>query len=202
MPHAPLLRRVNTQSPLVALTFDDGPHVDYTLPKLEVLRDYEASATFFLLGQLAARHPHIKAAIAGAGHELGSHSHTHARLTRLGMAGIRTELARARAAIGPHRHFRPPYGAFNQKVQEAAGGLGYPYLVLWNVDPRDWSGIGPSTIASRVLAEVAPGAIVVLHDLARPTVDALPGILAGLRSRGLSAVTLTQLLASGTVSVS
>ncbi|HAI20579.1 MAG TPA: hypothetical protein DCM14_01545, partial [Clostridiales bacterium UBA8153] len=73
----------------------------------------------FLLGQLAARHPHLKAAIAGAGHELGNHSHTHARLTRLAMSGIRTELSRARAAIGPHAHFRPPYGAFNRRVQEA-----------------------------------------------------------------------------------
>jgi peptidoglycan/xylan/chitin deacetylase (PgdA/CDA1 family) len=201
MPPAPILRRVNTQSRLVALTFDDGPHPDHTMPKLEILRQYEATATFFLLGQQAARHPHIKAAIAGGGHELGSHSHTHARLTSLGMTGIRTELSRARAAIGPHSHFRPPYGAFNQQVQRAAGEMGYPYLVLWNVDPRDWSGIGPSAIVAGVLAHVAPGAIVVLHDLARPTVDALPGILAGLRARDISAVTLSQLLAAGTPSV-
>jgi len=193
-----LLRQVKTELPLVALTFDDGPHPLHTPLILEVLREHRASATFFVLGSHAAGHPPLVAAIASGGHELGSHSHAHARLTRLSAGEIRNDLSRARTAIGPHRHFRPPYGAFNQQVKKVAGGLGYPYLCLWNVDPRDWSGIGAATIASRVLAAVAPGSIVVLHDLARPTVEALPGIMSGLRSRGLSAVTLSHLLASGT----
>jgi len=90
-----------------------------------------------------------------------------------------------------------PTGPSTGGCRKPASTLGYPYLVLWNVDPQDWSGIRPSPIVSNVLAGMAPGAVVVLHDLTRPTVDALPGILDGLRARHLSAVTLTQLLAAG-----
>lgn len=200
MSAAIILRRVKTDKPWVALTFDDGPHPRYTAPKLEILRSYQAAATFFVLGQEAAKYPKLLAELTGSGYEIGSHSHAHPNLARLGPAAIRNDLAKARSVIGPHRHFRPPYGAFSKLVQVVAGQMGYAYLALWNVDPRDWSSPHASTVVSRVLTALSPGAIIVLHDPPKPTVDALPGILDGLKRRGFSAVTLNSLLTAGTPS--
>ncbi len=194
-----VIRMVRTPKPLVALTFDDGPHARFTAEKVQYLRAYRARATFFVLGQVASGQEETLAVIRASGNEVASHGYAHPNLARLGGAGIRNDLSRAQAVIGQHRLFRPPYGAFTAQVLAIAGELGYAYTCLWNVDPRDWTRPQPSVIVARVLSVVAPGAIVVMHDQFQPTVQALPGILDGLAACGLSAVTLSELLtAAGT----
>jgi len=88
---------------------------------------------------------------------------------------------------------RPPYGALDADVRRAAGSLGYAWIALWSVDPRDWSLPGAGVIASRVLSGVGSGSIVVLH-VNDQTAAALPAILRGLHARGLRSVTLFELV--------
>jgi len=139
--------------------------------------------------------------IVQSGNELGNHSYSHPDLARLEAAEIRNELTRTNAVVGPNSHFRPPYGTYNSQVLKMAGELGYHYTALWNVDPRDWSGIKASSVTSNVVSAVAPGSIVVLHDQFKATVDALPDILEGLKTHGLSAVTLSTLISAGSPTI-
>lgn len=89
---------------------------------------------------------------------------------------------------------RPPYGSYNARVAAAAAAAGYPTLMLWDVDPRDWSGIPVAAISQRVLAGARDGSVILLHVGPNHTPEALPGIIASLRVRGFGFVTVPQLL--------
>jgi peptidoglycan/xylan/chitin deacetylase (PgdA/CDA1 family) len=204
--HGVLLSRVETDQPLVALTFDDGPDPDTTERFIEALGD--ARATFFVLGMNVRRWPHLARAMAAAGHELASHGDSHRTMTRVPPRGTLRELRQTQRTIVEStgvtpRFYRPPYGRFN-----LASWLETPRLgmrrTLWTAGARDWEAEATSElIAERILAAAAPGAILLLHDsdgdpgAPEHTLAALPAILAGFRDRGLRSVTLSELVASG-----
>jgi peptidoglycan-N-acetylglucosamine deacetylase len=175
----------------VALTFDDGPHATYTRQVLDVLAARDATATFFPIGTLVAARPSLVARMAADGHLVANHTYQHERLTSLSDAGIRSTADRTTSAVRqagapPLRLVRPPYGATDRRVRDALSAGGYGHI-LWTVDPQDWRNIGASTIRSRVLADLHPNAVILLHDGAAnadQTVAALPGIIDGIRSRG------------------
>ncbi|MER3409136.1 MAG: hypothetical protein C4306_03320 [Thermoleophilia bacterium] len=178
----------------VALTFDDGPS-HYTRAVLAVLRRLRARATFFVVGELAARRPALVRAELGAGMAVQSHSYSHPYrppFDRQPRPRIRAEIERTKALLdrlGARASlFRPPGGAFSPYVLEAAGAAGQR-VVLWSVDPQDWRpSASPGEIARRVLRAARPGSIVLLHDGGgnrSATVKALPAIIRGLRRKGL-----------------
>jgi len=179
----------------IALTFDDGPDPVYTPQVLDVLERHGVKATFFVIGQHVDAHPKLIQRIAAAGHAVGSHGFSHTILRGVWPSVIATELgltdaAIARAAGVRTRLFRHPggmQGAFLPFMALAGGRR----VVVWSVDPRDYTAPGAEEIARRVLEAVHPGAIVLLHDGSpdgdqsrEQTVAALPAILEGLRGRG------------------
>ncbi len=177
----------------VALTFDDGPS-RYTRAVLASLRRLRARATFFVVGELAARRPGLVRAALGAGMAVESHSYSHPYrppFDRQPRRRIRREIERTKALLrrlgARPSLFRPPGGAFSSYVIEAAGAAGQR-VVLWSVDPQDWRpGARPREIVRRVLSNARPGSIVLLHDGGgdrSATVKALPAIVRGLRKRG------------------
>ncbi|KJY26565.1 hypothetical protein VR45_36780 [Streptomyces sp. NRRL S-495] len=191
--------------PLVALTFDDGPHPEYTPQVLDVLARYDAPAAFFCIGLHALAHPGVVRRIAAEGHTLGNHSWSHAYLPDLGPIGLREQLgftadalARACGSTRPPRWLRPPYGGRSPELLTAVAGSGLT-TVLWDVDAKDWSRPGPGVVAERVLDAVGPGSVVLMHDGGgdrSQTVAALPEVITGLRRRGYRIVGLDDLLAA------
>ncbi len=192
----------------VALTFDDGPS-EWTPAVLDVLREHDALATFFLIGERVRERPETSRRIAADGHELGSHTLTHARLTELDPAAVRAEIeggvdAVEQATGRRPRLFRPPRFQLDAQVLEAVAELGLD-PVLANVDPEDWlPGRDSHAIFRLVLAGLRPDAIVDLHDgvpppptSARddcaPTVEALEHLLLCLRAEGYEPVTVSAL---------
>jgi peptidoglycan-N-acetylglucosamine deacetylase len=175
----------------VALTFDDGPHATYTRQVLDQLAARKAVATFFPVGSQVAARPALVARMAAEGHRVANHTYQHERLTSLSDAAIRSTADRTATTIRaagatPLPLVRPPYGATDSRVRRALSAGGYGHI-LWTVDPQDWRSISASTIRSRVLANLHPNAVILLHDgvaNAHQTVAALPGIIDGIRSRG------------------
>ncbi|MFF2951290.1 polysaccharide deacetylase family protein [Kitasatospora sp. NPDC057965] len=191
--------------PLVALTFDDGPHPEFTPRMLDVLHRHDAPAAFFCIGLNALAHPAVVRRIADAGQTLGNHTWSHAYLPDLGPIGLARQLGHTREVLAeacgddrPVRWLRPPYGGRSPELLRAVDGLGL-VTVLWDVDAKDWSRPGPEVIADRILSQVRPGSVILMHDGGEDrsqTVAALPAVITGLRARGYRLVTLDQLLAA------
>lgn len=183
----------------VALTFDDGPGT-YTPQILSVLSDYGVTATFFEIGENAAAHPDYVKQIAAAGHEFGDHTYTHPDLTKLSYDGQYDEISKAKQTIesisgASVRYFRPPYGSYNADTDKVVAALNLD-RILWNVDPRDWSGVPADSIVQNVLANSKSGSIVLMHDgvvNSKETAKALPQIIEGLRNKGFKLVPMSQM---------
>lgn len=192
--------RVSVGQPYVAMTFDDGPHPKNTPRLLDMLRDRNIKATFYVIGRNVEMYPEITRRIVAEGHEIGNHTFTHGNLTKMGDDSVRTELRKCRDAIAKAtgvqpRTLRPPYGALLQRQRTwIHSEFNYP-TIMWSVDPRDWQRPGPSVVTSRILSGATPGAIILAHDLHAPTVDAMPATLDGLLRKGYKFVTVSQLLA-------
>jgi peptidoglycan/xylan/chitin deacetylase (PgdA/CDA1 family) len=191
--------RVDTQQKLVALTFDDGPTqlgVDAVLPQLA---RYHAKATFFLVG--ASPEIALTRRIAAAGHEIGNHSLTHKRMVGRSMAFYNDEIGKTdailRAAGAPKPTlFRPPFGKKLFGLPLAVERNGYRMIMWDSGDPPDRD---PKAYAAKVLAEVRPGSIILMHPMFRSRETeraALPLILDGLTRRGFRMVTVSELLAA------
>ena len=196
--------RVETTSRVVALTFDDGPNPRYVDDILEVLRAEQVHATFFVIGSELARHPELGPKLVAAGHELGNHSFTHARMLGRSLDFIRTEIETTDAEIrraGYHGaiQFRPPYGKRLLALPWALHEMGRR-LTLWDVAPDSADPtISSARLVERIRAEVRPGSIVLLHVMNREgdtSRAALPEVIHELESSGYRFVTVSELLAS------
>ncbi|SCG61924.1 polysaccharide deacetylase family protein [Micromonospora halophytica] len=184
--------RVTTGSRRVALTFDDGPHPDYTPQVLDVLREFGVRATFCVVGENAQSHPYLIQAIVADGHTLCNHSWRHdVQLGRRSPDLIRADLLRTNEAIraaapdAPIAWYRQPGGAWTYPVVSVAEELGMTPL-HWNVDPSDWQAPGALRIATMVTRTATAGSVVLLHDAGgdrQGTVDALRHMLPELASR-------------------
>jgi peptidoglycan-N-acetylglucosamine deacetylase len=188
---------------VVALTFDDGPTPAYSPAIISYLEKTHTPATFFVLGQYAKAYPWLIQREAADGFTIGIHTWNHPDMTTLTPAQRAWQLAataqQLHADLGASAClwlWRPPYGAYNGAIIAQAGSFGLT-TVIWNDDPADWSQPGTMTIVNRVLGNVHPGSIILMHDGPAgrsQTLAALPYILAGLHQRGLTPVSLPQLL--------
>lgn len=184
----------------IALTFDmDEGQVGVLPAILTALHEYQAKATFFVTGAWAKHNPDWLRMIVAEGHELANHSYQHPDFTRLSAERIVDELESTEqivteiTGLSTRPYFRPPYAAQNPSVNAVLAEQGY-LTVLWDVDPQDWRGRSATYLTQHILAEAAPGRIVILHGYPRGTGEAMPGILAGLRERGLEPATLSQVI--------
>ncbi len=183
-------------APIIYLTFDDGPAED-TTGVLRVLAEHGAKATFFVVGGMVEKHPQLLRAEAEAGHYIGNHTFTHPHLEGMPHADFLREMndtadAVAKAAgdlltlDGRMHLMRPPYGSIDENTALWSLQLGCE-MVLWDIDPNDWSEPGTDKIVTQVLAEAKPGAIVLLHDGGgdrSQTVAALGQIIPELSNKG------------------
>ena len=194
-----VIYRVRTQRPMVALSFDDGPHPTFTLQFLEILRRHDAKATFFLIGERAVRHPEVVSQIKAAGHEVGNHYFRNGPTLWHSDAEFVDYLEQTEKAIsiisGP-KLFRPPGGVAWSKQLRLARAQGYK-SVLGCAYPHD--PMHPPVRYMRWLIEknLVPGAIVILHDgISDPThsIQVLPDILRVGRERGLRFVSIGALM--------
>ncbi|MFI9101698.1 polysaccharide deacetylase family protein [Streptomyces fildesensis] len=159
---------VNAGSMVMALTFDDGPSPQYTPQVLDVLRAHSVHATFFVCGDNVGLYPDVVRRIAAEGHTVGNHTWSHPHLSDLSAADVRDQMQRTQDAVtktGVHAPvlFRAPYGDFAAASLTVCADLGLR-PISWSVDPTDWANPGSGTIADRVLAGAATGAIVLNHD--------------------------------------
>ncbi|MDT7570233.1 MAG: hypothetical protein QOE05_407 [Actinomycetota bacterium] len=197
-----MLRRSDTGRPEVALTFHGSGEPRLAEQLLGEVERAGAAVTVFAVGTWLDAHPEMAARILRGGHALGNHTYTHPTLNRLEATAVRSEVTRCaellrRLTGSPGVAFRPSGGPSVTPVMvEAATAAGYPVVLGYDVDPSDNRDPGATTVTRRVLAQVRPGSVVSLHLGHAGTVAALPGILAGLKQRGLTAVTAPQLIAA------
>lgn len=177
----------------VAMTFDDGPSAAFTPQLLEILRAEDAQATFFVLGRRAARHPGLLKRMVRDGHAVENHSWDHPALTTRDNRRIRRQIGLTqrviRDAIGQSPGlFRPPYGDSNKRVRSAMRAQDLRHQ-LWTIDTRDWAGRSVRKIRRAALTDLKPHRpnVILMHDgvdNSGRTLEAVPGIVRGLRSRG------------------
>lgn len=191
--------RVNTSAPYIAMTFDDGPHPINTPRLLDMLRERNISATFYVVGKNTRAYPHLIRRMIAEGHEVGNHTWNHPNLTKMSESAVIKELEDTQNAIVsasgvPPRTMRPPYGALTtSQRQMIKSRFGYP-TILWDVDPNDWKRPGSSVVANRIISNTRGGSIVLAHDIHKGTIDAMPSALDGLLAKGYTFVTVSQLL--------
>ena len=180
-------------APCVALTFDDGPSGDNTLALMALLEEKQVRATFFLCGYRIEAYPALSGALRAAGHELGVHGYSHDCFDAVDPAQLRDEIARTAALLGgTPALLRPPCGAWNAQVREAAREAGLS-VILWSVDPEDWRCRDPAEIARRVCERASDGSVILLHDLYPDTVEAAGRIIDRLRAEGYEFRTVSEL---------
>jgi peptidoglycan/xylan/chitin deacetylase (PgdA/CDA1 family) len=201
---AAVVYRGSTAGKQIALTFDDNTSVDRALATLRALEQHQVPATLFLIGSSVKAYPAINTAIVKGMtrglFEVGDHTWSHPVLPRLSASAMAAQIGGGsdafRKATGARTVplFRPPYGSTNSRVAAVAGSEGFRYLVLWDVDPRDWAGGSAASIADHVVGHAHNGAIVVMHLSAPHTAAAIPSIVSRLRAKGYEFVTISTML--------
>jgi peptidoglycan/xylan/chitin deacetylase (PgdA/CDA1 family) len=167
---------VETHEPVAALTFDDGPHVEHTPRVLDILDRHQAHGTFFLVGEMAQKHPELVRQLANAGHSVGNHSWDHPFFPSLSRRERWRQIRACERVLVSHdaaRLFRPPYGAQSLAMRLDALCLGYK-VVTWSVEAKDWRDDDPEQMARRLLDGMRPGSIVLLHDAIYRSRQAVP----------------------------
>lgn len=178
---------IDEDKKLIAITFDDGPHITYTQKLLDILSKYNAKATFFMLGQNVEIYPEVVKSVYASGHEIGMHSWNHPILTNLDSEDIKAQIQSTSDAIYKITGYksklvRPPYGSINNTVKNA---LNYP-LIMWSIDSLDWKTRDEAQIVPLVLEKVDDGEIVLFHDIHETTLSAVDKILEKLTNERLS----------------
>ncbi len=189
---------VDTKEKKLAISIDSCWGANYTKRLLEILKEHHVKTTFFLTGIWVKKYPDIVREIAADGHEIGNHSTTHPHLASLSATAIKKQLLDNETMIyeltGKHtRLFRPPYGEYNHRVLKIARSLGYE-IVQWSVDSLDWRETGVKPVVDRVLKNARPGAIILFHNSAKYTPQALPIILTRLKERSYKIIPVSELL--------
>lgn len=211
---------IKTEEKVIALTFDDGPDPDYAPGILDVLREHQVPATFFMLGRNVDAHPASALQIAEHGHALGNHGYSHRRFPDLRRAELVREIfqcedALQRATGQKPKIMRPPFGNQTLAKHMLLRSLGYT-TIFWSVSGDDWQGDPAQDITMRVIDGARPGAVILLHDgwepeagdtdpspeheLMRdrtPTIEALPTIITQLTEQGYRFVTVPELFKHG-----
>lgn len=192
---------ITTDEKVLALTFDDGPHSDYTTQILDLLKKYDAKATFFVVGNKVKLNPDLLKREVAEGHEIANHTYSHAYLSN--KTNMKKEIRNAEDIIFATTGrrcllFRPPGGIFNEGLVSIVKNEGYKMIMWsWQLDTKDWNTPGVNKIVNRVLMHVANGNIVLFHDYVEgptQTIDALKIILPELIKRGYHFVTVSELL--------
>jgi peptidoglycan/xylan/chitin deacetylase (PgdA/CDA1 family) len=193
--------RCGAETPLkeIAITFDDGPHAEFTPKVLAALAEFGAPAAFFVIGRNIRGNEDLLRRIHGEGHEIGNHTFTHSYFIDFeDSTGFQDELNRTTDAIQEvigrrSSLFRPPYGVTTPELADAYAAVD-GHVVGWNVRSFDTTYLGEDNIAERVLKGIKPGAVVLFHDTSDKTVSVLKRTLRFAQQNGFKVVSLERLL--------
>jgi len=194
------IHSVETDKNVLAITFDAAWGAENTEYLLNILSEKNVKATFFLCGYWVKNYPDLVKKIHGSGHDIANHGNTHINCSDISKEQVQEEI------LGTHEKvydligmemdlFRPPYGAYNSVLMEMAKELGY-HVVKWNVDSFDWMNKGVQFETDHVLnnKNLQNGAIILFHNGAKDTLEALPAIIEGLRAKGYEFVSVSELI--------
>jgi len=193
---------VEREDKKVALSFDAAWGADHTDELLAILKRENVRATFFLVGFWVEKHPEMAYKIAEAGHEIGNHSSTHPHMSTLSVSQIGAEIKETHDLIEEAtgqtaKLFRPPFGDYNNRVIETLTSLDY-YTIQWSIDSLDWRHDATAQgIYERVTTRIHSGAIILFHNNATYTPQALLPIILTLKREGYSFVPIGELLLKG-----
>lgn len=188
----------------VALTFDDAPDKQFTPQVLDILKEYNVHATFFLIGAQAEKYPDIVKRIVKEGHVIGNHSYNHKLFTKLSDETFKDQVLLTQQSLKSligytPRLLRPPFGEISESQLLWATGQGYR-IVNWNVDSLDWKQLQRDQVIKNIVDHTKAGAIILQHSGGGPgqnlsgSVEALPTVIKTLQSRGYKLVTLPEML--------
>lgn len=179
----------------VALTFDDGPHPVYTPEMLDLLKEKNVKATFFLLGEQVEQYPDIVKRMNDEGHLIGNHSYKHEQLSKLSSVQACSQVNRTNELIyaitGKYpEYLRPPFGDWKDRLDCEVNMV----EVLWDVDTLDWSSQNKDKVVSKVMKNVEEGDIILMHDSYESTVKATAEIIDRLQKDEYEFVTVDELI--------
>ena len=192
---------VERDDKVVALSFDAAWGNEDTQILIDILDKYKINTTFFVVGDWVDKYPESVKALSDAGNEVMNHSSNHAHFTKLSGEEIISDIKAcndkiaAITGVSPTL-FRCPYGEYDDHVINAINSIGMT-AVQWNIDSLDWKGISAQEIQQRVLDKIEPGSIILFHNAAENTPEALPGIIESLIADGYRIVPISQILLDG-----
>lgn len=192
--------RVDTEEKQVAISFDAAWGADKTQEILDILKEYNVTATFFLVGFWVDKYPEMVKTIDDAGMEIGTHSNTHPDMAKLDASTIRSELETCMNKITDItskevKVFRAPYGSYNNTLLKTASELGLQ-TIQWDVDSLDWKGLSASEVTDRVMKHTQNGSIILMHNNADHVCDSLRLTLDWLTMKGYKVTSVGELIYS------
>lgn len=192
-------RYVNPDRPMIAITFDDGPHVKNTPPILEALRRYDSAATFFIVGnRLNTGGSAVVFEAIESGSEIGSHSYNHPNMAK--MKNMEAEFNLTKTKVYEDisqwcyeiKLFRPPYGAISNRMREESP---YPFI-MWSMDTLDWESRDAQSTVNLILEQVQDGDIILMHDIHAESKDAAIEVIPLLIDEGYQIVTVDEMMST------
>ena len=192
---------VQRDQKLVSISFDAAWGNEDTQQLIDILARYQVPATFFVVGEWVDKYPESVKALHEAGHEIMNHSNTHAHYPQLSADQVVADLNACNDKIEGITGCRPtlvrlPYGDYNDSAINAVRSIGME-PIQWDVDSLDWKDLPAGEITKRVTSRVGPGSIVLFHNAAKHTPEALPGIIEQLLRDGYTFVPISQILLEG-----
>jgi len=189
---------VDTQEKQVAISFDAAWGADKTQGIIDILKEFNVSATFFLVGFWVDDYSDMVKTIDDAGLEIGTHSNTHPDMVKLSKSTMKSELetsiAKIKAITGKEiKLFRAPFGSYNNDLLDVADSLNLK-TIQWDVDSLDWKGLSASEICNRVISRVKNGSIILMHNNSDHVLDGLRLILNHLKVQGYKVTGISDLV--------
>ena len=179
----------------IAITFDDGPHPQFTEQLLDGLKERGVQATFFVTGEHAELHPDIIERMNEEGHIIGNHTYSHMQLTKGNRDSFKDELIKTNQILNEITgeevvYVRPPYGTWDKSFETELNMI----PVLWNIDPLDWCSQDVTGVVNKVMKEADENAIILMHDYYETSVTAALQIVDRLQEKGYSFVTIEEIM--------
>ena len=182
----------------ISISFDCAYGADYTKGILDVLDEYNVKCTFFVVEFWAKKYPDLMREIVSRGHEIGTHSATHPKMSKLSKSEIANELTTSINAITEITGqkvtlFRAPFGDYDNDVLSVAESMGL-YTIQWDVDSIDWKDVSAKEITNRVVSKTKSGSIILCHNNGLHTLEALPYVLSNLQEKGYEFQKISKLI--------
>lgn len=193
--HLVLPEEKKTEKKRIALTFDDGPHPIYTPQMLELLKEEQVPATFFLLGENVELYGDVVKEIAKEGHLIGNHTYHHVQITSLSLEEACKEIQETSDLIEEltgtgTEYVRPPFGTWNEELEERLNLI----PVMWSIDTKDWTTQNVDWIVRETVKHAEDHDIILMHDSYQSTVDAVKRIIEQLEAEGFEFVTVDEII--------